>query len=173
MFNEKKERPSWLQYVGYAFLIVWVGVFSYRYIDPVSRKDRTVLSNISRHEILSITIEPARAGYPTAINSPIVIDDKATISALSKALSRMSLRNPEHPKVTRAVILRLQMKDRVIGGSLEESSNDGASFYCMSDVTTGWIYGIYAVPGGRDIFDAITKLSSVPPTASRSVGQRH
>ena len=173
MFNEKKERPSWLQYVGYAFLIVWVGVFSYRYIDPVSRKDRTVLSNISRHEILSITIEPARAGYPTAINSPIVIDDKATISALSKALSRMSLRNPEHPKITRAVILRLQMKDRVIGGSLEESSNDGASFYCMSDVTTGWIYGIYAVPGGRDIFDAITKLSSVPPTASRSVGQRH
>jgi len=164
----QKEQPKWIRYVAYAFAIIWLGAFSYRYINPTSREDRVILSNLSSREILSISIEPARSGYPTVVTQPVVIKDRQAIAAFSKALSQMSGHNPEHPKVTRAAILRIQLKDRVLGGYLEESSNDGTVFYCMSSVTTGWVYGTYLVPGGSELFNLIKQLAPAPTTSNNS-----
>jgi hypothetical protein len=134
--------------------------FSYRYINPTSREERAILANLSRYEIVSITVEPARSGYPSVISNSIAIRDKPGIGQFSNALSKIFLREPEHPRVTRAAILRIQLKDKTLGGYLEESSNDGTTFYCMSDITSGWVFGAYSVPGGRALFDAIQRLAS-------------
>jgi hypothetical protein len=168
MFYGQKAQPKWLRYVVGLLLIIWIGTFSYRYIDPTSREDRAILANLSSHEILSISIEPARPGYPTVVSRTVVISDSRTVESFLATLSRMSLRNPEHPKVTRAAILRIQLKDRVLGGSLEESSNDGTTFYCMSNVTSGWVFGTYAVPDGGTIFDLIERLASAPSASVQS-----
>lgn len=155
---DRKEQPKWLRYVAGVFLVIWIGGFSYHYVNPTSREDRAILANLSGHEILSVTVEPARSGYPSVISSAVVIHDKTAIGLFSGVLSKMILREPEHPKVTRAAILRIQLSDRVIGGYLEESSNDGTTFYCMSDITTGWVFGAYAVPKGAALLDAIEQL---------------
>jgi len=134
--------------------------FSYRYINPTSREERAILANLSRYEIVSITVEPARSGYPSVISNSIAIRDKPGIGQFSNALSKIFLREPEHPRVTRAAILRIQLKDKTLGGYLEESSNDGTTFYCMSDITSDWVFGAYSVPGGGALFDAIPRLAS-------------
>jgi hypothetical protein len=168
MLQGRSDQPKWVAYAGCLFAIIWLGTFSYRYINPTSREDRAILSSLASHEILSIRIEPARHGYPSAVTRPTAIDDKQTIAAFSKALSRMSSRNPEHPKVTRAAILRIQFKDRVLGGYLEESSNDGTTFYCMSNVTSGWVFGTYSIPDGGALFDAIDQLATASTAPGKS-----
>jgi hypothetical protein len=159
---DQKEQPRWIRYLAYAFATVWLGTFLYRYIDPTSRQDRAILRNFSSQQILSISVEPARAGYPTLVNQAVLIKDRQSIAAFSKAFSHLSGHNPEHPEVTRAAILRIQLKDRVLGGYLEESSNDGTVFYCMSGVTTGWVYGTYLVPDGGELFNLIKKFAPTP-----------
>lgn len=148
------------RYVAFVFAIIWLGLFSYRYIDPESREARKLLSNLSSQEIMSIVVEPARSGYPTVVNKPVVISDKKTIAYFSKVLSKMSSRDPEHPNVIRAAILRIYLKGHVLGGYLEESNNDGTTFYCMSDVTSGMVYGTYLVPHGSDLFNRIAQLTA-------------
>lgn len=155
---DQKEQPRWIRYLAYAFATVWLGTFLYRYIDPTSRQDRAILRNFSSQQILSISVEPARAGYPTLVNQTVLIKDRQSIAAFSKAFSHLSGHNPEHPEVTRAAILRIQLKDRVLGGYLEESSNDGTVFYCMSGVTKGWVYGTYLVPDGGELFNLINEV---------------
>jgi hypothetical protein len=160
MLNQQREQPRWVKYAACAFAIIWLVCFSYRYIDPTSRKDRAILGNLSNQEIESISIEPARQGYPTVIGRPIVVDNKQMIAVFARALSGMPTHFPEHHKVIRAAILRIQLKGRVLGGYLEESSNDGTTFYCMSNVTNGWVFGTYAVLDGHKLFDYIEQFSS-------------
>ncbi len=50
--------------------------------------------------------------------------------------------------------------DGVIGGELRDSSNNGVSFYYMSDVNTGWVFQTYRVPRNRGIFSIIEQVLS-------------
>nr|WP_199045285.1 hypothetical protein [Dyella sp. ASV24] len=171
MVYERKEQPKWVRYVAGVFLIIWIAFFSYRYVNPTSREERAILANLSSHEIVSITVEPARSGYPSVTSKPIVIRDKSEIGHFADALTKIFLREPEHPKVIRAAILRIQLKDKALGGYLEESSNDGTTFYCMSNVTSGWVFGAYSVPGGADLFDKIERLASPTSQDALQVNQ--
>jgi hypothetical protein len=84
----------------------------------------------------------------------------------------MSRRSPEHPQVTQAVVLSIHMEGRVIGGYLEESSNDGTTFYYMSKINTRWVFGTYRIPNGEHIFDLISKaIRSEDPLKSSQVHQ--
>ncbi|MBE1162882.1 hypothetical protein [Dyella acidiphila] len=149
-----------MKYLVCTFAFVWLGVVSYQYVNPTSREDRAILEHLSAQQIQSISIEPARAGYPTAIKYPIAIDDQQMIGVFSKAMSGMPIHHPEHPRVTHAVTLRIKLRNRVIGGYLEESDNDGTTFYCMSDVTAGWVFGTYTVSDGGKLFELIGQLAA-------------
>ena len=169
MSSGVEEQPKLVRFVAIAFAAIWLGVSSYHYINPTAREGRALLGNLSSQEILSLSIEPARRGYPTLLTEPIVVTDKQTISAFAGALSQIPTRNPEHPNVNQAVVLRIQLKDRVIGGYLEGSSNDGTTFYYMSDVNTGWVFGTYWVPKGSDLFNLIRQIASASSMPNNSV----
>jgi hypothetical protein len=168
MSSQVKEQPKWVRFVLIGFAAIWLGVFLYRYINPTARAGRAVLGNLSSQEILSLSIEPARSGYPTLVTEPIVVRDRQAISVFANALSQMPTHNPEHPNVTQAVILRIQLKDRVIGGYLEGSSNDGTTFYYMSGVNTGWVFGTYWVLKGSDLFKLIRQIAPAPSVPNNS-----
>lgn len=168
MSSTVKDQPKWVRFVVIVFAAIWLAGFSYRFINPTARAGRAALNNLSSQEILSLSIEPARLGYPTVVTGPLAVTDKQTISVFADALSRMSTHNPEHPNVTQAVILRIQLKDRVIGGYLEGSSNDGTTFYYMSAVNTGWVFGTYLVPKGSDLFNLIRRIASASSMPNNS-----
>ncbi len=175
MSSGAKEQSKWIRFVAIAFACIWLGIVSYRYINPTARAGRAILGDMSSQEILSLSIEPARSGYPTLVTEPIVVGDRQTIATFANALSQMSLHDPEHPNVTQAVILRIYLKGRVIGGYLEGSSNDGTTFYYMSDVRTGWVFGTYKVPKGSDLFDLIEQIastSSLPNPSSKRTREK-
>jgi hypothetical protein len=147
------------------FAILWclvvaliLGTCSYRFVSPEARAGRAIFNNLSEQDIRYISIEPAQ--YESLVSSPVVIRDKETIAAFAKALSRLPSHFPNHPNVTKAVVLRIGLRDGVIGGELRESSNNGTSFYYMSNVSTGWVFQTYLVPRSRGIFDLIQKVLS-------------
>jgi hypothetical protein len=154
--NSHKGKPKLSVTLGWIALAVILGTFSYRYINPTARAGRATLANLADQDIVSISIEPAK--YASMVDAPVVIRDKQSLSALAKALSNMPGHLPDHPKINRSVVLRIRLKDRVIGGELDGSSNDGTTFYYMSDVGTGWVFGTYLVPPNRDIFRLIKQL---------------
>jgi hypothetical protein len=153
----KKERPSWVWLPVSVVVAIWLGLFMFPYINPDARDGRAILHKLSNQDITFISIEPARRGRPSSVKEPLIIRDRKAIAAIVDALSSMSRRSPEHPQVTQAVVLSIHMEGRVIGGYLEESSNDGTTFYYMSKINTGWVFGTYRIPKGERIFDLISK----------------
>lgn len=164
--SEKWARWHWKRYTAAAFAVVWLGAFSYRYVDPSSRHARMVLSHFPQQEVTSITIEPAGSKGLVTIAHPLTIEDAEAIHSFAVAFSHLVERNPEHPDITQEVMLRIQTKDTLLVGRLKQSSNDGTYFYCMSNIPNGWIFGTYLVPHGKELFDLIRareKAGAYPP----------
>ena len=150
-----KDKLRWTHFLAGLFAFVWLGLVSYRYISPSAWEGRSIFRNLSNHDVVSLSIEPARYGYPSLVRKVIVVKDKKMISSLAEALSNLPEHSPEHPRTTRAVIIRIKLKDRVLGGYLEDRGNDGATFYYMSGVSTGWCFATYRVPNDRHVFDLV------------------
>jgi hypothetical protein len=165
MIKTQWEPPQWSKNIAWVIFFACIASSAYRYINPTAREDRAILNNLAGHDIQSISIEPARPGLPTVVNRPMNINDAQSIAVISSELSGMYAHKSRRPVVFRAVILRIRFKDRVLGGYLEESTNNGTTFYCMSDVTKGWTFGTYSVPRGHELFNYIEQLkntSAVP-----------
>jgi len=144
------------------FAVALVGLLSYRYLSLTAREGRDILQILSAQDIETITIEPARFDQPSLVSQAVVVRDKTTISKIAAALSNLPDHSPNHPKVTRAVTIRIQLKNKTIGGYLEEASNDGITFYYMSDVSSGWCFGTFLVPRDRGVFNVIADAIKAP-----------
>ena len=147
------------------FVFVWclaaslmLGTCSYRFVSPTAREGRVIFEHLSAEDIRYISIEPAE--YSSMVSSPAVIRDRQAIAAIASALTNLPTHWPNHPKVTRAVVLRIYLQDRVIGGELRESSNNGTTLYYMSNVNRGWVFATYLVPRNRVIFEIIEQVLS-------------
>ena len=164
--TEKRAKWHWKQYAAALFAAVWLGAFSYRYVDPSSRHARMVLSHFPQQQVTSITIEPANSGSLATIAHPLTIKDAEAIHSFAAMFSHLVEHNPEHPNVTQEVMLRIQTKDTLLVGRLKQSNNDGTYFYCMSNIPNGWIFGTYRAPQGKELFDLIRareKAGAYPP----------
>ncbi len=132
----------------------------YRNVNPSAREGRARLANLTAQPIVSIRLEPV--DFKPTIAAPIDVTDRESIAALAAALSHLPEHNPNHPHATKAVIVRIRFPDREIGGTLQLTSNDGTTFYYMSDIENGWVFGTYLVPHGEAVFDLIAALAARP-----------
>lgn len=159
MKSAAEKKQSTIFPIAWCLIVsLMLGTCSYRHVSPTAREGRSIFEHLAAQEIRSIAIEPAE--YSSMVSRPVVIRDPRTIAAFAKALTNMPTHLPNHPKVTRAVVLRIQLRDKVIGGELFETSNNGITFYYMSDVNTGWVFASYRVPRSRGIFEIIEQALS-------------
>ena len=139
-----------------------VSPYFYQSFSKDAREARAVFRDIAQQRIVHIIVEPGR--YHSLVNAPIVVSDKQVIAAFAKALSKLPTHLPNHPQVTKSVVLRIQLEDKVIGGELVASSNNGITFYYGGDVNSGWIYESYLVPKNRGLFELVEEVVRSSPT---------
>jgi len=143
--------------VGVA-LVLFVVATKYRDFNSSARVGRARLADLAAQQIVSIRLEPTK--YKPAITAPIDVTDRESVAALAAALSHLDEHEPNHPHALKAVIVRIRFKDREIGGLLQLTSNDGTTFYYMSEIEKGWVFGTYLVPHGEALFDQIAGLAA-------------
>ena len=163
---DEKKQSSLFVFVWCIAAALMLGTCSYRFVSPTARDGRATFKHLSANDIRYISIEPAE--YSSLVSQPVIIRDRQTITAFSKALKNLATHIPNHPKVTRAVVLRIQLKNKVLGGELRDSSNNGTTFYYMSNVNDGWVFATYHVPRNRGIFEIIEQVLASRPAPNNS-----
>lgn len=159
---EQKQIPITSKITAIISALLWTLVlcwFIYIVFSPNVWRERFLFRKLDAQPITSISIEPHE--YSDYISEKMVITDAQDIRLISQSLKNLPTYAPNHPQSTRCFILRISIKDhKDIGGDICNSKNAGITFYNLSKVTTGFVYGSYRIPEDRRLFETIDAIKA-------------